>query len=196
MTIEEFEAFMSIGIAKAEDFRPIVERNEDGHCIEFFRTNESFVGKWIDERLTLYVGLESGKVIGGIISGIDDFEGGGRQMTDSRQAAGEWLPETDPDILADCAEARAMPEVIAFMNEPYGPEDAAAADEQRRWLRLSGYDRKIAAAKAAIEGYDALISRPDAADADRIRAMILRDTERRNLAEYERARDELTGVGA
>lgn len=62
--------------------------------------------------------------------------------------------------------------------------------------RQAKLNRDIASAKAAIEGYDAQLRDPALDDVVRSRAMISRAKERRNLAEYERARDELMGVGA
>lgn len=51
-------------------FEPMSEYNPSGDCIEFLFSNEDYYGKRLDGWVTIYVGEDSGEIVGGLIKGV------------------------------------------------------------------------------------------------------------------------------
>lgn len=56
------------GVAKS--FTPMSCYNADGDCIEFHLSNECFFARRLDGWFTVYIGEDSGEVVGGVIKGV------------------------------------------------------------------------------------------------------------------------------
>ena len=52
---------------------PMVFYNHDGDCIELVLSDESFTATRIDPLLTVYIGRESGELVGAVIKGVKAF---------------------------------------------------------------------------------------------------------------------------
>lgn len=62
----EYATLLTEGITPTEDFQPLVIHH---NCsIEVILTNEPFKAKWIRTTLTVYIGRESGQVVGLVVS--------------------------------------------------------------------------------------------------------------------------------
>lgn len=65
-------ASVDLSRAKPEDFPPFEPHARyvaEGECWEFVLSPESFVAERLDGRLTVYVGRETGEVVGGLVYG-------------------------------------------------------------------------------------------------------------------------------
>lgn len=51
-------------------FSPFAMYNSDGDCLEFHLSNESCYAKRLDGWVTVYVGEDSGDVVGGVLKGV------------------------------------------------------------------------------------------------------------------------------
>lgn len=56
-----------------EPATPISYYNEAGDCVEILLSNESYFADRADGVATLYIGRETGKVVGAVIKGIREF---------------------------------------------------------------------------------------------------------------------------
>ena len=68
----EFERFVLDQCPESyDDSRfPLIDHDEAGDCVEVFQTDEPHYGERIDERLTIYVGQESGDIVGVLVKGL------------------------------------------------------------------------------------------------------------------------------
>jgi len=66
----EFEQFVFSGAVREGPFEPISHYDPDGDCIEFIASDESFRRERVDSLVTVYIGRESGDVMGCFIKGV------------------------------------------------------------------------------------------------------------------------------
>lgn len=71
--LEGFRRWVMEGFDPDRKFEPFACRNIDGDAIEFFVSNESYYGKYIDDRLTVYIGCDSGEVVGGWLAFVSRY---------------------------------------------------------------------------------------------------------------------------
>lgn len=64
MTRRAFEEFVASVPARQGPFEPFVYEDAAGGQTEVFLSNEMFHGEYIGPHLTLYIGEESGKLVG------------------------------------------------------------------------------------------------------------------------------------
>jgi hypothetical protein len=62
-----FEEFVLSIQPREGPFRPFAYRSRGGRQLEFYVSNESCYGRYVDPGLTLMIGQESGRVVGAII---------------------------------------------------------------------------------------------------------------------------------
>jgi len=71
MTDKEFEnAMLEMASQVQEEFSPFMLPNEDGDCVEFFVSPESYSAKRVDDYLTLYLDEETCDVAGFVVKNI------------------------------------------------------------------------------------------------------------------------------
>lgn len=49
---------------------PMIEHDVAGDCLEVFQSDEPHYGERIDERVTVYIGQESGEIVGALVKGL------------------------------------------------------------------------------------------------------------------------------
>jgi len=62
-------AINDMGVAVG-DGTPMAGYNEDGDCLEFHLTTESYYGCRLDGWVTVYIGEDTGELVGGMIKGV------------------------------------------------------------------------------------------------------------------------------
>ncbi len=56
------------GVSSA--FSPMAWYNPDGDCLEFHLSNESYYARRLDGWVTVYIGEDSGEIVGGVVKGV------------------------------------------------------------------------------------------------------------------------------
>ncbi len=65
---------MALGyIDKDVVFEPLATYDEDGDCMEFLISNESFYAKRIDDLVTVYYSRETDEIVGSLIKGVSKY---------------------------------------------------------------------------------------------------------------------------
>jgi len=94
---DEFAQALLVDAAEKTPQEPLAFYNEEGDCIEFLFSDESYYAERIDDLLTVYYGRESGEIIGSLIKGVKNFVA--RFVED---APGFVIEVHDGKILLDC----------------------------------------------------------------------------------------------
>lgn len=69
--INELEDFIgSLPKADEKTFKPSVFHNKAGDCLEFYASPESFFAERLDGFITLYIGRETGDIVGCVLKGV------------------------------------------------------------------------------------------------------------------------------
>lgn len=70
---EDFATSLLAGAAEHPPEEPLAFYNDEGDCIEFLFSSESYYGERVDDLLTVYQGRDSGQIIGALIKGVKRF---------------------------------------------------------------------------------------------------------------------------
>ncbi len=60
-------------IGSDDKFVPVATYDEDGDCMEFLTSNETFYAKRIDDLVTVYYSQETDEIIGSLIKGVSTY---------------------------------------------------------------------------------------------------------------------------
>jgi hypothetical protein len=69
----EFDQAFADMFGEPEPFRPTATYIADGDCIEFFIRPDPFLGRRIDDLVTVYVSQETGEIIGSLVKDVSRF---------------------------------------------------------------------------------------------------------------------------
>ena len=67
---KDFADVVMEAASSAETFEPMAVYDQDGDCIEFLFSNESYYAQRFDSLVTVYYGRESGEIVGSLIKGV------------------------------------------------------------------------------------------------------------------------------
>lgn len=73
-----------------EDRHPFVYEDASGDLVEFFLTGEEYNAERLDGRLTIYRGVQSGQIVGGVIKGITQWV---RRLLENFSGLHFWIEE-------------------------------------------------------------------------------------------------------
>lgn len=73
MNLNPSEEFARMVMAQAGEFRPSAYYDQDGDCIEFLASPDSFIAQRLDDLVTVYLSQDTGEVTGSLIKGIRRF---------------------------------------------------------------------------------------------------------------------------
>lgn len=70
---DDFARLVLAGVGESPEAKPCAYYNQDGDCIEFLFSTESYYAERIDKLVTVYYGRESGQIVGSLIKGVRRF---------------------------------------------------------------------------------------------------------------------------